>query len=117
MMRAALVSSDNLRLVAEYLPSNYKAVRVTAGKKTVVIGEDNHGWTLDAYVIPRLGSALLIAHEFKIRTENINPPIPDRRTDWAAWIDGDEFHGCAYGHNEREAVESLIDREVDYERI
>lgn len=117
MMRAALVDTDNLPLVAHYLPSNYTAVCVTVSNKTMVVGEDSHGWTLDGYVIPRLGSALLAAREFKIRTENINPPIPDRRCDWAAWVDENELLGCTFGRTEREAVSALVEREVDFERI
>ena len=65
-------------VVAAYLPANYKIVEVvtgtlketeeysgTAGKpcKVIISGIDNHGWTLDGYVIPRLGSGMIAAKE------------------------------------------------------
>jgi hypothetical protein len=59
--------------VAAYMPGNYQ---VTGSKmappyegasyeKLVVTieGTDSHGWTLDDYVIPRLGSGLMFAKE------------------------------------------------------
>ena len=52
------------KAVAEYLPNNYKVVRVDQnGQGLVIAGEDDHGWTLDDYVIPRLGSGLIAATE------------------------------------------------------
>jgi len=38
----------------------------------------------------------------KIITDYVNPPIPIRHFDWAAWIDGQEEHG-PYGHGRTEA--------------
>lgn len=72
--------------VAAYLPSNYRVIwegktdwhfshRCHTGKNeweqvphivdTVVVieGKDVHGWTLDKYVIPRLGSGLMRCDE------------------------------------------------------
>ncbi len=52
--------------VRNYLPSNYTAYEYFAGEfgSTIVIeGTDDHGWTLDGYVIPRLGSALIAVEE------------------------------------------------------
>ena len=47
---------------AAYLPQNYKVV--DQDKDTITIeGEDFAGWTLDGYVIPRLGSGLIFAEE------------------------------------------------------
>lgn len=48
--------------VAAYLPANY-AVACSLDGKVLVTGTDEHGWTLDGYVIPRLASGLFIAHE------------------------------------------------------
>ena len=48
--------------VRAYLPHNYKVV--AEGKTMIVIeGEDDAGWTLDSYVIPRLASGLISARE------------------------------------------------------
>lgn len=52
-------------LVDRYLPSNYKVEGLTA-LGIVIGGEDYHGWTLDDYVIPRLGSGLMRAEEIDL---------------------------------------------------
>jgi len=50
-----------LDLVQRYLPSNYSA---TEEDGTITIkGSDDHGWTLDGYVIPRLSSGRIAAKE------------------------------------------------------
>ena len=57
--------ADNLaRAVAAYLPSNYRVVGPTEGG-LLICGEDNAGWTLDAYVIPRLGSGMFACTEME----------------------------------------------------
>jgi hypothetical protein len=48
--------------VARYLPSNYAIVAQGNGW-LYIEGEDDHGWTLDEYVIPRLASGLIFAEE------------------------------------------------------
>ena len=48
--------------VAAYLPSNYEVSEVRPDH-VIIEGEDNAGWTLDDYVIPRLGSGLYVARE------------------------------------------------------
>ena len=48
--------------VAGYLPSNY-AVLTETDDQIFIQGSDNAGWTLDDYVIPRLGSGLIFARE------------------------------------------------------
>jgi hypothetical protein len=55
----AIVVSPNVSLeyVQDYLPHNYNA-RLTGGR-IIIEGEDDAGWTLDGYVIPRLTSALV----------------------------------------------------------
>jgi hypothetical protein len=53
-----------LKRVQRYLPSNYQAVWSTPELDEILIhGEDNAGWTLDGYVIPRLASGLIFATE------------------------------------------------------
>lgn len=65
-LRAAIVRTDSIRTVAQYLPGNYSAVATGVDKDgpwVRVEGKDNAGWTLDDYVIPRLASGLLYARE------------------------------------------------------
>ncbi len=66
-VRTAIVKSDmgsepSVEKIAAYLPANYTATKV--GKHVIIMGKDDHGWTLDGYVIPRLGSGLIVATEF-----------------------------------------------------
>ena len=64
MIRLAIVSTGKAKTVAEYLPNNYKVLgRTLDNAGTVIVGIDDHGWTLDDYVIPRLGSALFTCIE------------------------------------------------------
>ena len=48
--------------VAAYLPGNYRVIDAADGIVTIE-GEDNLGWTLDGYVIPRLASGMIHAKE------------------------------------------------------
>ena len=52
------------KTVAAYLPYNYKVVGCHGGVVTVE-GHDDHGWTLDGYVLPRLASGLMHAEEVR----------------------------------------------------
>lgn len=67
-MRYATVSTAGLppqeaeRRIAAYLPENYSVVR-SAGAQVLIAGHDHLGWTLDAYVLPRLASGLYFGHE------------------------------------------------------
>ena len=54
----------SLDIVRDYLPSNYTATEDADG--ILISGKDSHGWTLDGYVIPRLGSALIAVQELPI---------------------------------------------------
>ena len=47
-----------------------------------------------------------------IQTENIYPPIPDRRFDWCAYRDPEGRQG--YGRTEAEAIADLLSIEEDY---
>lgn len=69
--RAALVTISDPsqgRVVAKYLPSNYKVVEAH-DTYVLVVGVDNAGWTLDGYVIPRLASGLFHAEETEVPEE------------------------------------------------
>jgi len=59
--RVAIVKNAEPEQVEPYLPGNY-TVSVVADR-VVVSGVDRAGWTLDGYVIPRLGSGLIVAKE------------------------------------------------------
>lgn len=62
--RRAIVTGGlnaDLETVRAYLPSNYYAEQTERG--IVIEGTDNHGWTLDGYVLPRLQSGLIAARE------------------------------------------------------
>ncbi len=72
-MRIALAFTGKSKDVAQYLPNNFRVLgRSLDNSKTIIIGVDDHGWTLDKYVIPRLGSALIHCEEvFEINGLNI----------------------------------------------
>lgn len=59
MQNTALVTNASLEDVAAYLPSNYTAEQV--GPYVRITGEDEAGWTMQDYVLPRLASALIVA--------------------------------------------------------
>ena len=62
-------------VVRGYLPSNYKAHETKDGTGDIYIsGIDNAGWSMDDYVIPRLGSGLINAVE--ISFEEVQEKIP-----------------------------------------
>lgn len=64
MIRIAIAQTGKAKVVAEYLPNNYKVIgRTLDNAGTVIVGIDDHGWTLDGYVIPRLGTALIAVSE------------------------------------------------------
>ncbi len=62
--------------VAQYMPRNYRVI--WSGKApawegatrlddvVVIEGTDDHGYTLDSYVIPRLGSGMMRADEIDL---------------------------------------------------
>lgn len=58
---AEVTPSASEKDVAQYLPKNY-ATRLV-GDRLFIEGHDDHGWTLDGYVIPRLASALIATRE------------------------------------------------------
>jgi hypothetical protein len=73
MYRYAIVGNARTqREVEAYLPGNYEVIFETTEQAHnqrpvfVIKGEDVAGWTLDAYVIPRLGSGLLACKEIDL---------------------------------------------------
>jgi hypothetical protein len=58
-----LSKSSALETVQRYLPGNYEAQFINGF--VVITGQDNAGWTLDDYVIPRLASGLHTAIEVR----------------------------------------------------
>jgi len=65
-VRTATVKNAKRATVEAYLPSNYRAYEIGRdGRDVLIVGEDDHGWTLDGYVIPRLASGLIVAVEEK----------------------------------------------------
>lgn len=50
--------------VAQYLPNNYQVLgRTLDNQRTIIVGVDDHGWTLEGYVIPRLASGMIHCEE------------------------------------------------------
>jgi hypothetical protein len=73
--------------IEAYLPDNYLVIGEAdwegdqdayAGHYIVIAGRDTAGWTLDGYVIPRLGSGLISAVEIGLG-HPIMKQIPDDR--------------------------------------
>ena len=63
-IRVAIANTGKSKEVAKYLPTNYRVIgRTLDNNGTILVGVDDHGWTLDAYVIPRLGSGLIACEE------------------------------------------------------
>lgn len=72
-IRIALALTDNAKDVAQYLPANYSVIGRTMKLEDsdtyidvqgiLIAGRDNAGWTLDDYVIPRLGSGMIACSE------------------------------------------------------
>jgi hypothetical protein len=67
MNRWAVVRNNNpdkIDSIKDLLPRNYEVVRISPdGEGVLICGTDDHGWTMEQYVIPRLGSGLHAARE------------------------------------------------------
>ena len=71
IVRGLDISADK---VGRYLPSNYRVEGVATMNEpwgdpysvVVISGVDDHGWTLDRYVIPRLGSGIMATTEIDL---------------------------------------------------
>ena len=63
-MRLAIAHTGKSKDVAQYLPNNFTVLgRTLDNRCTIIVGVDDHGWSLDASVIPRLGSAIIHCEE------------------------------------------------------
>jgi len=68
-MRRAFIYGNDItpERIERYLPGNYQVVgngKDIDGRDFVLIeGEDNAGWTMDDYVLPRLASGLWFGEE------------------------------------------------------
>lgn len=87
MLRYALITTTgSLEQIERYLPGNYAVIysspfsghpaNTSSTREIVIQGEDNSGWTLDGYVIPRLASGLHFAKEIDL-SHPIMKTIPD----------------------------------------
>ena len=83
MKRYAIIFSDSPQIDA-YMPGNYsviwrgeyhEAYKLT-NKVTVIAGEDNAGWTLDDYVLPRLASGMYYGEEIDL-SHPVMKLVPD----------------------------------------
>jgi hypothetical protein len=68
MIRYAIIrNARSRREVDAYLPDFYRVIHEYDGfrgrPEFVIEGRDHAGWTMDAYVIPRLASGLIWAQE------------------------------------------------------
>jgi hypothetical protein len=77
MKRYAIIkNASSMKQLDAYLPGNYEIVaEVPAWQYDhnskpqpvhVIAGEDNAGWTLDGYVLPRLASGLIWGEEIDL---------------------------------------------------
>lgn len=63
-MRIAIAATGKSKEVAQYLPKNFVVLgRTLDNTGTIIAGVDDHGWTLDKYVIPRLASGMIACEE------------------------------------------------------
>lgn len=63
-MRLAIAHTGKSKEVAQYLPNNFTVIgRTLDNSGTIIVGVDDHGWTLEHYVIPRLQSGLIACEE------------------------------------------------------
>lgn len=61
-------AEETVAQIAKYLPDNYEIAATHIHDdgltyETVIVGEDFAGWTMDAYVLPRLSSGLYYGNE------------------------------------------------------
>ena len=65
MIRKAIITGkteDDIETIKAYLPANYEFEKVV-DEGIIISGEDNCGWTMDEYVLPRLASGLHFGKE------------------------------------------------------
>jgi hypothetical protein len=132
MKRYAIVRNARSRREAEaYLPANYEVVHEGSEHQQplfVIEGKDDHGWTLDGYVIPRYASGLIWAEEIDLshpimkevplKARDRRPVISEaeyeRRADAAVQrrLGNDRRYINAENAEEQAEAEAAIEREV-----
>ena len=124
-MRYAILSGSHiLDVIKSYLPANYHVVHVDPnGQGILIAGEDDHGWTLDDYVIPRFGSGLIACREvfpvFMSEHPNTGPGYcMDVPNDWMKVQMPDPVVASKQARRESNLVEVIISHEAcdDLER-
>lgn len=60
--------------VAQYLPTNYSILCKSQEGDYYVYGMDDHGWSAEGYIIPRLGSAMIYAEVVIMKREKQGVP-------------------------------------------
>lgn len=88
MIRYAIVTTTSDRdNVAAYMPGNYEVIYSEPSRESfaregwrsvVIAGEDNAGWGLDTYVLPRLASGMMTGREIDL-SHDIMSRVPDRK--------------------------------------
>lgn len=95
-MRFAIIKehrpSETIEGIAAYLPANYRIVHTSPAEGILIAGTDDHGWTLDGYVIPRLGSGMIVAQEVwpMLIGRNSNYPVQMEMTSQVISVLSDE---------------------------
>ncbi len=77
MPRYAVISGRNrtVKEIEAYLPGNYEVTKVApnpGGIDVLIEGEDNAGWSLDGYVLPRLASGNIYGREYSDRHDALD---------------------------------------------
>jgi hypothetical protein len=63
-MRIAEIFTSEAERVESYCwTTRYGVIGTTLDGNVLIAGEDDHGWTLDGYVLPRLASGLMPGRE------------------------------------------------------
>lgn len=115
-IRYARVSTrrDSAESIARYLPANYQIVG-TGKDHVIVAGQDNSGWTMDAYLIPRLGSGLISAYEIpedEARLTIGEPTEADLDTAWS-----DAYYIADVGASNPKGVQYTLDKMITERHI
>lgn len=124
--------------IENYLPHNYSVLGVLTGDRydqALIEGTDDAGWTMEDYVIPRLGSGLIGCREITgdeateaVRTVGLNNAareIADSITtsaresgdDPIAWVTGNAFMPPLRSFTAAERVWQADDTGEDFQRL
>jgi hypothetical protein len=100
----------DLEAIRRYLPSNYSAD--SDGGSVFIHGEDNAGWTLDGYVLPRLASGLYFGREVK----TVDDLIDGERFEFSERFGGDGETLTVVGRaNNLMGTRTLTTEELDFD--